>query len=104
MQKIVLTTPEELRELFRDAVRELLDENAAKVTNAPQDEILNIDQACQLLNLAKQTVYSLTSQRKLPFFKRSKKLYFRRSELMQWILAGKKKSTAEIELEMKNSS
>jgi len=103
MQKIILTSPEELQKLIHDTVRELLDENAVKV-NAPQDEIFNIDQACQFLNLAKQTVYSLTSQRKLPFFKRSKKLYFRRSELLQWILAGKKKSTAEIEHEMKNSS
>lgn len=82
MDKIILTTREELQSLIHDTVQQLLDEAAGKL-NEPRDEILNIAQASKLLNLAKQTIYGLTSQNKLPFFKRGKKLYFRRSELTQ---------------------
>ena len=39
-----------------------------------QEEFLNIDQACEFLKLAKPTIYTLTCKKKIPFFKKGKKV------------------------------
>lgn len=49
---------------------------------------------------ASQTLYGFTSKREIPFIKRGKKLYFRKSELENWLLEGKRKSKKEMEEEM----
>jgi excisionase family DNA binding protein len=54
-------------------------------TDQRQPEFINIDQACQLLNLSKSTVYKRTMNNELPFYKNGKKLLFKRSELIAFI-------------------
>lgn len=61
-----------------------------------QEEILNVKQASELLDLAVPTIYAMTSNRILPHSKRGKKLYFQKSELLEWIRAGRKKTRSEI--------
>lgn len=46
---------------------------------------LNIKEAANYLRLAKQTVYQLTSTRKIPHYKVGRRLVFERSQLDQWI-------------------
>jgi len=48
-----------------------------------------VDEAAKLLKIAKQTLYQMTSRNGVPFYKKSKLLYFRRSELLLWIESGK---------------
>jgi excisionase family DNA binding protein len=62
---------------------------------------MTIDEACLFLNLAKPTIYSLTSKRKIPFIKKGKKLYFKKMDLEAWLNEGKKKTFSEIEMEIK---
>ena len=64
-----------------------------------QDELLTIQQASELLNLSVPTIYSKVSKNELPVMKRSKRLYFSRIELIEYLKAGKRKSSAEIEAE-----
>lgn len=64
-----------------------------------QDELLSIQQAAKLLNLSVPTLYSKVSKNELPFMKRSKRLYFSHTELIDYLKAGKRKSSAEIEAE-----
>ena len=61
-----------------------------------EPEILTVDEAANLLKLAKQTVYQLVSARNIPFNKKGKRLYFRRRELEQWISEGRKQTRQEI--------
>lgn len=61
-----------------------------------EDEILNVRQASEFLNLAVPTIYAMTSNRILPHSKRGKKLYFSKTELKKWALAGKRNSIGEI--------
>lgn len=52
----------------------------------PVEEVLTIQQAAALLDLTTQTVYGFVSARKLPFYKPTgAKLYFLRSELIDWL-------------------
>jgi excisionase family DNA binding protein len=64
-----------------------------------QDEILTADDAANLIGVSLQTLYGLTSARKIPHNKRGKRLYFDRQELIAWIREGKRKSMSEIENE-----
>lgn len=63
------------------------------------EALLTIQQAANLLNLTVPTMYSKVSKGELPVMKRSKRLYFSRTELLEYLKAGKKKTFAEIEAE-----
>jgi len=72
-----------------DRIEQLLQKQGQPV-KAEAEEILNLDEACKLLNLAKPTIYGLVSQRKLPYMKQGKKLYFSKQELTDWLKQGSK--------------
>ena len=60
---------------------------------------MTIDQASRLLSISKATMYGKTSQRLIPHFKVGKRIYFKRSELINWIADGKQMTMKEIEME-----
>jgi len=66
------------------------------ITTEPQDEFLTIQEAAEFLSLAVPTIYSKVSKGELPFMKRSKRLYFSKSELSEYIKDGRGKTNAEI--------
>lgn len=49
------------------------------------NEWLGIEEASQLLKLSKSSIYKRTMNHSIPFYKFSKKLMFRRSELEEFI-------------------
>lgn len=63
------------------------------------EEILDIKQTAKLINLSVPSIYTLTSERNIPFMKLSKKLYFKKSELIQWLESGRRKTKKEIKNE-----
>ena len=63
------------------------------------EQLLSIQQAAEFLSLSVPTLYSKVSKSELPVMKRGKRLYFSRTELMEYIKEGRKKSNAEIEAE-----
>lgn len=67
-------------------------------TDQPE-QLLTIQEAAEFLSLTVPTMYSKVSRGELPVMKRSKRLYFSRTELMEYIKGGRKKSNAEIEQE-----
>lgn len=67
----------------------------------PSDELLTIQQAAKFLNLSVPTMYGKVAQRSIPVMKRGKRLYFSRTELMDYLKGGRKKTTDEIEQEAK---
>ena len=99
---VILTSKDELIEIVKNAVESVINSKRNQSEKPPSQlpEILTIEQASKLLNLAKPTIYTLTSKAKIPHFKKGKKLYFKRSELLQWIEQGKQKTVAEEQREM----
>jgi len=65
------------------------------------EQLLTVQEAAQFLNLTVPTIYSKVSKGELPVMKRSKRLYFSSTELMEYLKEGRKKSNAEIEAEAK---
>lgn len=81
----------------------LLNVNDSKRTStASQNEIMTIDEVASFLHLARQTIYGLTSRRAIPFYKKNKQRYFKRSELLAWIEEGKKKTQVDFDDELAN--
>lgn len=85
-----------------DRIESLVLELTSKGTQpAPPNtpDLVCIDEAALLLNLAKPTVYNLVSMGKIPVMKKSKRLYFSRDELLKWLRTGRRKTVEEIEEE-----
>ncbi len=52
------------------------------------DGLMTLEQACKFIGKKPSTVYSMTSDRTIPFMKRGNKLYFLKSDLLAWIKSG----------------
>ena len=66
------------------------------MNDKPADEIGGLDLAVEITGLARRTIYKLTHRREIPHRRVGGRLYFRRSELEQWIDAGRRRTVAEI--------
>ena len=94
LPKAVTMLTKEVSELKR-----LLIEKQQQPITVKQEQLLTVQEAAQFLNLTVPTIYSKVSKGELPVMKRSKRLYFSSTELMQYLKEGRKKSNAELEAE-----
>jgi excisionase family DNA binding protein len=62
----------------------------------PNDELMTVEQAADFLKLKKTTVYSLISKGDIPVMKRSKRCYFSKDELIDYLKQGRKKTLTDI--------
>ena len=93
----------EVRQLLRDELEQFFTERQiGGATMAQTDEVDGIELAIEITGLAKPTIYSLCSERKIPHSKKGKRLYFSRQELVEWLKQGKRKTQAEIAIEAEN--
>jgi len=78
----------------------LLDlKHAPGVTAAPAstpNDLMTVHQAAEFLSLAVPSLYSMVSRGTLPFMKRSKRIYFSRCELLDYLKEGRKQTNAEL--------
>lgn len=80
-------------------IERLLLESRSSQPEEPTDKLLTIDEAAEFLHLSKPTLYSKVSRGELPYMKRSKRLYFSKTELADYLKQGRNKTTSEIEAE-----
>lgn len=67
----------------------------ANTPTAPESEVGGIELAQQVTRLSKPRIYALVSARGIPHAKRGNKLYFNRTELLNWVAAGKRGEAAQ---------
>jgi excisionase family DNA binding protein len=91
--RIIDMTVEELKIILKENIS---DSSFLLKEKQDEDEIGGMELARQVTKLSFKTIYQLTSQRKIPFFKKGKILYFSRSELEQWIKSGKQTTMQDI--------
>ena len=105
MQKngVMVLSPVEVQNFIEQtvqtAVEKVVQEFKLLEQKEAHKEILTIDEASELLNLAKPTIYTLTSRGEIPYNKVSKKLLFKYSDLMAWVDSGRCKTNAELQKE-----
>jgi predicted DNA-binding transcriptional regulator AlpA len=49
------------------------------------EQIFNVNEASKFLNIAPITIYRKVSKNEIPFSKKSNKLYFFKSQLIEWL-------------------
>jgi excisionase family DNA binding protein len=64
------------------------------------NDLLSINEASILLKLSVATIYSKVCRNEIPVNKQGKRLYFYRTELLDWIKSGRIKTISEIQREV----
>lgn len=98
METIIITSKEDLREIVKQVVTEVINLHNQFNDSELPDEI-NVTEAAQLLKISVATVYQMTHRREIPFYKipGGKKLIFKRKELVNFLQSGRSCSIKEIE-------
>lgn len=93
-----MTNPFEILEARLSNIEKLLLDlkHGTKEKESSIEQLLTIEQAAEFLNLAVPTLYTKVHKREIPFMKRSKRLYFSKDELTDYLKAGRKKTVSEI--------
>jgi predicted DNA-binding transcriptional regulator AlpA len=66
----------------------------------PQPEIetpIQLDEVVPITGLTKPTLYGYVQRNKIPYHKKGNRLYFFKSEIIDWIKTGKQKTLKELE-------
>ena len=67
--------------------------------------ILTLEEVAKYTNYSKSYIYKLTSRREIPCYKpNGKQLYFKRTEIDEWLLSNRKMTNKEIESEVATKS
>lgn len=90
--------PQAVSQLTRklESIERLLLSSSDKQSEKP-DQLLTIEEAAEFLHLTKPTLYSKVSKAEIPFMKRSKRLYFSRIELMEYVKGGKQRTVEGVQ-------
>ena len=96
LHEAVTNLSKEVSELKR-----LLIEKQEQPGTDQTEQFLTVQEAAEYLSLAVPTMYCKVMRGEIPCMKQGKRLYFSRTELMEYVKAGRKKSNAEIEAEAK---
>ncbi|MFA6924390.1 MAG: helix-turn-helix domain-containing protein [Bacteroidales bacterium] len=104
MQKITFDqlpqAVEELNEKLTNIEKLLL--SNSNQNQKEEDELLTVQQAAHLLCLSVPTIYGLVQRSEIPVCKRSKRLYFSKQELYNWIKSARRKTNSEISVDADN--
>ena len=84
-----------------ESLEEMVNELSIQKDVPEQPEWMNIDDLRQYLpsHPAKQTIYGWVNDKLIPYYKTSKKLTFKKSEIDDWLHQGHRKSTEELQRE-----
>ena len=85
MNQIIVISPNELQTLIQNAVNVAVSQFPKHQPVDVSRKYLTISEASAMLNLAKPTIYTLVSKKKIPFIKITKKLYFSANALNEWL-------------------
>ena len=78
------------KEITFDKLPEAVTYLTEQVSAIKEKSLIGIDEACEVIQKAKPTIYALIRKGIIPAYKRGKKLYFYKEELLQWVESGRK--------------
>ena len=87
----------QLYEKFSSFEKLLMERHSPPLPEA--DELLTVQDAAKFLRLSVPTIYGLISKGDLPVMKRSKRCYFSKIDLLNYLKEGRRRTSAEIAAE-----
>ncbi len=103
MQAVTITqiSAPELETLIENSIKKVLSGQIQSISKET-DELLTVQDAAKFLSLSVPTIYGLISKNELPVMKRSKRCYFSKIELVNYLKQGRKKTSSETSKEAVN--
>ena len=71
-------------------------EELMSANNLATKEIFSVSEAAEFLGLKPAYIYQLTSKRQIPFCRPGRKLYFQKSDLIDWVKKARQSTVEEI--------
>ena len=66
--------------------------------NLQNKQVLNLEDACKYLDISRSHLYKLTSTKQIPHYcPQGKRLYFKKSELENWLLRNRSNTSNEMD-------
>jgi len=85
---------QELKEIIGDCVRnELQKDSAGKITST--DELIKAEDAIKILKISKKTLFIWRKSGRIPFYRISSRIYFKKSELLDSLKSISKRRRGE---------
>lgn len=95
MEKVNLSNLCEVIGDIRDRLIRIENQRSERPIQAPDVNLLTVDEAAIFLKISKSALYTKVSQREVPVCKRGKRLYFNKADLLKWIQDGRKLTSDE---------
>lgn len=64
---------------------------------APEEDFLTVNDVSYMLKISKGTIYNMTSNRQIPFYKKCGRVYFDKSEIKEWIRHDRRKTLKQLQ-------
>jgi excisionase family DNA binding protein len=98
MDNVILSSInlKDLESVIYQQVKRVLIEVSASQPDNSKDEILPIDEAAKFLSIAVPTLYGYVYKHNIPYMKRRGRLYFSKSELLEWLKSSRRMTNQEI--------
>lgn len=87
-----------MNDILQTQIRDL--QAALEQVAAGSGEVLNFEQCLKVTGFSKGLLYRMTSCREIPHYKRGKFVFFKRSEVENWLLSNRVKTKEEIRKEV----
>lgn len=85
-------TAEELAQTIKDSVKDVLDQNLTLTSKKePDEDLLTIEDVQKIFHVSKVTIHKWKKLGLLPFYKVNRKLYFKKSEVLNSLQEKKRK-------------
>lgn len=97
MEAVTITqiTPSELQALIENSILKILSQHPINNSKELDEELLTVNEAAEILRLSVPTIYGLMHKGDLSYMKRSKRCYFTKIDLMNYLKEGRRQSTLE---------
>lgn len=69
-----------------------------------EKEVINLKELTKYIGLSKSTIYKMTMNKEIPYYKVSKFLFFRSEEIRAWVLRNQIVSLADLNIQPLNST
>lgn len=79
-----------------ERIERQLAEQANNKSVSDSDKALTVKEAAEFLDLAVPTIYTMVSKGLIPYNKKSKRIYFFKKELVDYLHSGRKRTVEEI--------
>ena len=102
--QLIIPTTDDIRAAVRTELADFF--STFQLHSQPETDDLGkgAEFASRITGKAVPTIYDLVHKRLIPHSKRGKDLYFSRTELLDWLKAGKRKTQAELAFDAENFS